>query len=143
MRFARPTQQKFCSLGIKPIPPLAPIAIKLSLFVESKRCIFRIQLMMKLLVVVLLAILTAGLRAETGPVTLDLTKSYTKADYVFLSTAIGSSQVVALGESIHVTREMPRVRLQIVRYLQEQMGFNVIAFEGSLLNARTAGSHKA
>lgn len=98
--------------------------------------------MMKLLVGVLLAVLsTTGLRAETRPITLDVTKPYAKADYAFLSLAIGSSQVVALGESIHMTREMPRVRLQIVHYLHEEMGFNVIAFEGSLLDAWTAQEH--
>ncbi len=82
-----------------------------------------------------------GLHAVTGPVTLDVTKPYTKANYAFLSSPIGPSPVVALGESIHVTREMPRVRLQIVRYLHEQMGFNVIAFEGSLMDAWTAQEH--
>ncbi|MGI9086522.1 MAG: erythromycin esterase family protein [Chthoniobacterales bacterium] len=97
---------------------------------------------MKLLLGALLAVLsTTALRAETGPVTLDVTKPYAKSDYAFLSPAIGSSQVVALGESIHVTREMPRVRLQIVRYLHEELGFNVIAFEGSLLDAWTAQEH--
>ncbi len=72
---------------------------------------------------------------------MDETKSYVKADYAFLSSAIGSSRVVALGESIHMTREMPRVRLRIVRYLHEQMGYNVLAFEGSLLDAWTAAEH--
>lgn len=97
--------------------------------------------MMKLLVGALLAVLAMELRAETRPVTLDVTTPYAAADYAFLSPAIDSSRVVALGESIHMTREMPRVRLQMVRYLHEEMGFNVIAFEGSLLDAWTAQEH--
>ena len=93
---------------------------------------------MRPLAVGLLAVLTMSLRAETKPVTLDLTKPYASAVYAFLSPALGSSRVVALGESIHVTSEMPWIRLQMVRYLHEEMGCNVIAFEGSLLDAWTA-----
>ncbi|MGI8432533.1 MAG: erythromycin esterase family protein [Chthoniobacterales bacterium] len=97
---------------------------------------------MKLLLGALIAVLsTISLRAETKPLTLDVTGPYAKADYAFLSPAIGTSHVIALGESIHMTCEMPRVRLQIVRYLHEELGFNVIAFEGSLLDAWTAQEH--
>ena len=79
--------------------------------------------------------------AQTTPIVLDPRRPYAAADYAFLASAVGSSRVVALGESIHVTREMPRVRLQMVRYLHEQMGFNVIAFEGALVDAWTAQEH--
>lgn len=90
------------------------------------------------------AVFATAVCAQTttqSPVVLDINKPYAAADYAFLSSAIGASRVVALGESIHVTREMPRVRLQMVRYLHEQMGFNVIAFEGALLDAWTAQEH--
>ncbi len=92
---------------------------------------------------VLLAVCAIAVCAQTPstPVVLDINKPYAAADYAFLSSAIGASRVVALGESIHVTREMPRVRLQMVRYLHEQMGFNVIAFEGALVDAWTAQEH--
>jgi erythromycin esterase-like protein len=52
--------------------------------------------------------------------------------------AIEGSKVVSLGESIHLTREMPLVRLGLVRFLHEQQGFNVLAFEGALIDAWTA-----
>jgi erythromycin esterase len=34
-----------------------------------------------------------------------------------------------------MTNEFPRVRLQLIRYLHEQLGFDVLAFEGSWLQA--------
>ncbi len=95
----------------------------------------------KLLSCALLAMSATNQSSHAAPVPLDANKPYAAADYAFLSPAIGASRVVALGESIHVTREMPRIRLQMVRYLHEQMGFNLIAFEGSLMDAWTAQEH--
>jgi erythromycin esterase-like protein len=46
--------------------------------------------------------------------------------------------VVALGESIHLTREMPLVRLGVLRYLHEEKGFNVLALEGAMIDIWTA-----
>jgi len=52
-----------------------------------------------------------------------------------LRGVIGDASVVELGESIHVTAEFPLARLQFVRYLHEEMGFDVLALEGSLTQA--------
>ncbi len=41
---------------------------------------------------------------------IDLDSSYSAESYTFLDAAIGSRTAVALGESIHVTQEMPLVR---------------------------------
>jgi erythromycin esterase len=89
------------------------------------------------------ALLAASLMPGPGrcnPVlhAIDARAAYSPADYAFLPAAVGRSRVVELGESIHVTSEMPRVRLNMLRYLHERMGFDVLAFEGSLVDAWTA-----
>jgi erythromycin esterase len=65
------------------------------------------------------------------------------ADFAFLKAAVGGRSVVQLGESIHVTDEFPRMRLSVLRYLHEEMGFDVLAFEGSLVDAWLAEEHLA
>jgi erythromycin esterase len=58
-------------------------------------------------------------------------KAYNRSDLDFLASLLEGKSVVQLGESIQMTDEFPRARLQIVRYLHEQLGFDVLAFEGS------------
>src|SRR5579864_9486889 len=59
-------------------------------------------------------------------------KNYTDPDqFAFLSSTLNGVEVVSLGESIHMTHEFPLVRLGIIRYLNENMGFHVLAMEGS------------
>lgn len=65
---------------------------------------------------------------------LDFNAPYRAADYVFLKDAVGARSIVQLGESIHVTSEFPRARLRLIQYLHEEMGFDVLAFEGSLID---------
>src|SRR5262249_11711147 len=63
--------------------------------------------------------------AEIGrravPIAID--KPYAADDYRFLDRAVGGSSVVQLGESLHITEEFPRIRLALIRYLHEQLGF--------------------
>ena len=68
-------------------------------------------------------------------VVLDLDAPYRREDYQFLDRAIGSASIVQLGESLHITQELPRIRLQVIRYLHEQLGFDTLALEGSLTQA--------
>ena len=59
-------------------------------------------------------------------------KNYTDPNqFAFLSGTLNGVEVVSLGESIHMTHEFPLVRLGIIRYLNENMGFHVLAMEGS------------
>jgi erythromycin esterase len=69
------------------------------------------------------------------PHALSLQAPYAATDLAFLRQAIGKRSMVQLGESIHITDEFPRARLSIVRFLHEEMGFDVIAFEGSAIDA--------
>jgi erythromycin esterase len=63
--------------------------------------------------------------------TLDLQAPYAASTYDFLPKAVGSATIVALGESLHVTAQFPLARLQLVRFLHERLGFDVLALEGS------------
>ena len=65
---------------------------------------------------------------------IDINAPYRAADYAFLKDAIGTRSIVQLGESIHVTSEFPRARLRLIQYLHEELGFDVLSFEGSLLD---------
>jgi erythromycin esterase len=56
---------------------------------------------------------------------------YTASAYDFLPNALDRASIAALGESLHVTAEFPLARLQVVRFLHEHLGFDVLALEGS------------
>jgi len=59
-------------------------------------------------------------------------RNYTDPNqYSFLSNMLDGVEVVSLGESIHMTHEFPLVRLGMIRHLNENMGFHVLAMEGS------------
>jgi erythromycin esterase len=67
------------------------------------------------------------------PIHLIDSKNYTDPNqFSFLSDTLDGVEVVSLGESIHLTHEFPLVRLGIIRYLNENMGFHVLAMEGSV-----------
>jgi len=74
-------------------------------------------------------------------VAVDISSPYTPGACSFLERSVREASIVQLGESIHVTAEFPRARLQLVRYLHEQMGFDVLALEGSLTQAWLAQEH--
>jgi erythromycin esterase len=78
---------------------------------------------------------TSGAAISLRPHPLSLHASYAATDLAFLRDAIGTRSIVQLGESIHITDELPRARLSIVRFLHEELGFDVIAFEGSAIEA--------
>jgi erythromycin esterase-like protein len=88
-----------------------------------------------------LAVLGPAAASGAPVVPIDLSRPYRTNDYAFLDSAVGARPVVALGESIYVTREMPLVRQRMVRYLHEQKGFNALVLEGSLMDAWTAQEH--
>ena len=71
-------------------------------------------------------------RVEAPPIHPIDSKNYTDpTQFAFLSDTLNGVEVVSLGESIHVTHEIPLVKLGIIRYLNENMGFHVLAMEGS------------
>jgi erythromycin esterase len=52
-------------------------------------------------------------------------------NYSFLRSAVGNASIVALGESTHGTSEFFRVRNDVIQYMVDSMGFDIIAFENS------------
>jgi len=52
--------------------------------------------------------------------------------YSFLSPIVKNIDIVMLGESIHLTREFPLVRIGMIKYLNQYHAFNVIAMEGGV-----------
>jgi erythromycin esterase len=53
------------------------------------------------------------------------------AQYSFLSPLLRNVEVVSLSESIHMTHEFPIARLGIVRWLNRNSQYSVVAFEGA------------
>lgn len=52
-----------------------------------------------------------------------------------VSALFAGKSIVLLGESLHITTEFPRARLPLVRELHDTKGFDLVAFEGSMLDA--------
>ena len=84
--------------------------------------------------VYVLALLIAGgssslLQAQRAE-PLDL-NAPTDEQYAFLSPLLKDVEVVSLAESIHMTHEFPLARLGVVRWMNQNSGYDVLAFEGS------------
>jgi erythromycin esterase len=61
-----------------------------------------------------------------------LTNSEDFSDLLPLADAIGDARIVRLGESSHGSGTMSLLKTRLIRFLHEQRGFNVIAFESSM-----------
>jgi erythromycin esterase len=94
----------------------------MSLFNRSARMVF-----------VLLALGSVTLLGQIHRMEWDHPYQQGKLD--FLRRLLADRSVVQLGESIHMTDEFPRVRRNILQYLHEQLGFDVLAFEGSAVDS--------
>ncbi len=53
-------------------------------------------------------------------------------DFSSIKKAIGNKRIIALGESTHGLGEFYAVKSELVRYLHEELGFEVLAMEGGL-----------
>jgi erythromycin esterase len=54
------------------------------------------------------------------------------ADLQFLKPLLAGRRVVQLGESGHGVRQFNQAKVRLIRFLHEEMGYDVIAFESSL-----------
>jgi erythromycin esterase len=72
---------------------------------------------------------------SSGPRRLDWSAPYQAEQYAYFDGVLQGRNIILLGESIHMTDELPRARLPIVRYLHEELDFDVLAFEGSAVDA--------
>lgn len=58
-----------------------------------------------------------------------------RADMSFLDSTLQDVEIVLLGEQGHGDGSTFEVKTKMIRYLHEQMGFNVLAFESGLIDA--------
>ena len=56
------------------------------------------------------------------------------SDLQFLKPLIGTKRVVQLGESAHGTAEFSSVKTRLIKFLHQEMGFEVVAFESGLFD---------
>ncbi len=75
-------------------------------------------------------------------VNVDLLRSLTYdgdfSDLQFLKPLLEGRSVIQLGESGHGVREFNRVKVRLIKFLHQQMEFDVIAFESSIFNCYQA-----
>ncbi|PEN47982.1 erythromycin esterase, partial [Bacillus toyonensis] len=63
--------------------------------------------------------------------------SQTTEDLSFLKEAVQDKRIVVLGESTHGAKEMNLSKIRMIKYLHEEMGYDVIAFESGFAEAST------
>ena len=80
------------------------------------------------------AIAQAGGVDEPAAYPIDSSRYLDSQQYQFLAGALRNVEVVGLGESIHLTHEFPLVRAGMVQFLNQNMGFQVLALEGSAVD---------
>lgn len=73
----------------------------------------------------------AWVRANHHPVR-SITATRDFSDLQFLKPILAGKRVVQLGESGHGVREFNLAKVRLIRFLHEEMGFDVIAFESGL-----------
>ncbi|WP_339830482.1 erythromycin esterase family protein [Paenibacillus sp. FSL R7-0272] len=61
-------------------------------------------------------------------------------DLKFLKSVLADKQIVSLGEASHGASEYNSMKVRLVQFLHEELGFNVIAFESNLSDTATAYS---
>lgn len=55
-------------------------------------------------------------------------------DLEFLKSVIGEKKLVQLGESGHGVKEFSQMKIRLIKFLHQKMGFSVIAFESSIFS---------
>ncbi len=56
------------------------------------------------------------------------------SDLSFLAPILQDRRIVALGESGHGVAEFSQAKIRLIKYLHEQLGYDVVAFESSMLS---------
>ena len=80
------------------------------------------------------------LLARTTPI-----KSITSTDFsdlTFLKSKIDTSLPIFLGESSHTIGDYNRLRVKMIKYLHEQLNYNVIAFEAPFANLKYVSENR-
>lgn len=87
---------------------------------------------MKLSIVLLLLFIATTVRAQSGfGMPIDETAAF-PLKWEFLREPLNGKNIVALGENLHGVKEYNMLKLELIRYLHENLGFNVLAVESDL-----------
>ncbi len=70
----------------------------------------------------------AGSPSEIHPISSDYADPH---QYTYLAPLLNGVELVSLAESIHMTHEFPLIRFGMLQYLNQNLGFGMLAFEGS------------
>lgn len=79
---------------------------------------------------VILAIILFFATAASGQRVKDMSAN----NFSYLDTIFNNKRIVMLGESSHGTEEYSQVKKQLIQYLHEKHGFNVVLFESPMTN---------
>ena len=60
------------------------------------------------------------------------------SDLAFLAPLLQGRNIVELGESGHGVAEFSQTKIRLIKYLHEQLGYDVMAFESSILSTYLA-----
>jgi erythromycin esterase len=82
------------------------------------------------------SVVSAWIQANNYPIRSLTEECY--SDLEFLKTLIGDRRLVQLGESGHGVSEFDAVKVRLIKFLHEEMGFDVIAFESSIFECYLA-----
>lgn len=64
------------------------------------------------------------------------------SDLQFLIEQIGDKRIVWLGENVHDINDNNVLKFRLIRFLHQEMGYNVVAFEGGVSNCGLANMAK-
>jgi len=65
------------------------------------------------------------------------------SDLAFLAPLLEGRNIVELGESCHGVAEFSQAKIRLIKYLHEQLGYDVIAFESSILSTYLANEQSS
>jgi erythromycin esterase len=65
------------------------------------------------------------------------------SDLAFLEPILQGRDIVELGESGHGVAEFSQAKIRLIKYLHEQLGYDVIAFESSILSCYLANEQSS
>jgi erythromycin esterase len=65
------------------------------------------------------------------------------SDLAFLEPILQGRNIVELGESGHGVAEFSQAKIRLIKYLHEQLGYDVIAFESSILSCYLANEQSS
>lgn len=82
----------------------------------------------------------ADLLARSTPITITTSSDF--SELTFLQSKIDTSLPLFLGESSHTIGDYNRLRVSMIKYLHEQLNYNVLAFEAPYANLNYVSEHR-